>query len=582
MKNKYIYIIAALFSFSSCSQDFLTCEPQGSLNEATLTSPDGIELLCTAAYGSLHSPNASSWFMTFSGGGCNDWLYGDVRSDIAYKGGGGIADCSDFHAMEVFNGVYPTQSHIDGKWYNLYCSIQRANSAIRQLNKITNADWSQRNSRLGEMKFLRSYFFFELQRLFNRIPYFDENVPTADYVKISNVQYTRDEILGKISQDLKEAADLLPENQTDAGRVTKCAALALQAKVELYRAYKQDDNYTVTSIDKDNLTDVVKLCDEIIGKGKYQLLPDWQDLDLVKYENGPENIFSIQFSIHDGTVLNRTAWFFALCSPGGGGYGGCGFFQPSQNLVNSYKTDANGLPLLDTYNNGNIQTIEDGYSNNVDPRLDFVVGRPGVRWKTYAAEAYNDKWVRDLGTYGCFSSKRHLISSEQPDFWNLGMSDLNWNLIRYADVLLWKAEALIELNRQDEALDLINQVRARAKNSNYVLAWNNKSNVDYAANYNIGLYQPGVNCTWNQDFARKALRFERKLEFAMEGERIFDLVRWGNASDVMNEYFSNEKKIRTYMLDAKFTHGKDEYLPIPINQIQLSGGLYKQNPGYNK
>jgi hypothetical protein len=163
--------------------------------------------------------------------------------------------------------------------------------------------------------------------------------------------------------------------------------------------------------------------------------------------------------------------------------------------------------------------------------------------------------------------------------WNLGMCDLNWKLIRYADVLLWKAEALIELNRQDEAVELINDVRARAKNSSYVTDWT--TNARPAANYDISLYSPGVNCNWTQEYARKALRFERKLEFAMEGERFFDLVRWGVAGDVMNGYFAVEKKVRPYMGDAHFTHGKDEYLPIPSAQIELSHDLYKQNPKYN-
>lgn len=576
MNSKYIFccFTALLLLVSSCSEDFLEKNPLGSLNEGTLESKEGAELLCTAAYGALHSVNASDWFMTFSSGGCNGWLYSDVRSDIAYKGGGGISDCADFHAMEVFN-VYSTHGHINGKWYYLYCAVQRAASAIKVLKGISSDEWSERDSRLGEMMFLRANYFFELQRLFNRIPYFDENTPIGEYVKISNTAFTRDELLGKIAEELRQAAVLLPEKQEDAGRVTKYAALALEAKVALYKAYKQDENYSVTEIDKSSLEQVVSICDSIIGN--YSLLDDFQKLDLVKYDNGTEDIFSIQFSTIDGTQLNRTSWFFALCSPTAAKYAGCGFFQPSQNLVNSYRTDSNGLPLFDTYNDKNIQTVQDGYSNNVDPRLDFVVGREGVRWKTYTTAAYNVSWVRDPGTYGKFSSKRHLISPEDPDMWNLGMSRLNWKLIRYADVLLWKAEALIELKRESEAVNLINEVRLRTKNSTYVKNWAGNSN---AANYLINVYKPGENCTWTQEYARKALRFERKLEFAMEGERFFDLVRWGIASEVMNSYFQKEKTLRPYMDNAEFIHGKDEYLPIPSEQIQFSEGKYEQNPGY--
>ena len=580
MKISY-KILGAIFAMSvglvACSEDFLERPPLGTLNEGTLQSADGVELLCTSAYGALHSPNASAWFNTFSGGGCNGWLYSDVRSDVAYKGGGGIADCANFHAMEVFNGVYPQHDHINGKWFNLYASVQRAQSALRVLNNLTDEEFPARKSRIGEMKFLRSLFFFDLHRLFNRVPYFDENVAIGEYVDISNVEYTREELLDKIAADLGEAAALLPEYQNEVGRVNRYAAKALQAKVLLYRAYEHDASYSVKNINREVLEDVVSLCNEL--EGHYSLLADFQHLDLIAFDNGVESVFEIQFSHDDGTTLHRTSWMYALCSPTAAKYAGCGFFQPSQNLVNSYRTDENGLPLLDDYNAVSIITREDGLNNNVDPRLDFVVGRPGIRWKTYTTEAYGDNWVRDAGTYGKYGCKRHLISPEDPAMWELGMCDLNWDIIRYADVLLWKAEALIELDRHAEALPIINQIRERAKKSSYVKDWTNPTT--NAAKYVIDTYKDGVNCTWTKEFARKALRHERKIEFAMEGDRFFDLVRWGVAADVMNEYFAAERMHRPYMGEATFTHGKDEYLPIPSAQIELSHGLYQQNPFYN-
>lgn len=575
--NISFIIFAALLAMTSCSKDFLQRPPKGSLNESTLGSAEGAELLCTAAYGALHSTNADQWFMTFSTGGANGWLYSDVRSDIAYKGGGGIADCSNFHAMEVFDGVYPQHEHINGKWFNLYCAVQRAQSALRVLNSIPEDDWSERNVRIGEMKFLRAMYFFDLQRIFNRIPYFDENVEIGDYVNISNVEYTRDELLGLIAEDFTSAASLLPDVQKDKGRATRYAALAMEAKVNLYRAYRQGDDYSVTEIVPELLEKVVELCGKI--EGKYSLLPDFQQLDQIEYDNGAESLFEIQFSVDDGTELNRTSWMYALCSPCAAQYAGCGFFQPSQSLVNSYRTGVDGLPMPDNFNDVDIMTREDGMNNNVDPRLDFVVGRPDVRWKTYTDAPYAENWVRDATTYGKYSCKRHLISPEDPRMWNLGMCDLNWKLIRYADVLLWKAEALIELGRQDDAVSLINEVRRRARDSRYVTDWNDSSVP--AAKYVIDLYRPGENCTWTQEYARKALRMERKLELAMEGERFFDLVRWGVAADVMNAYFEKESHLRPYMGDAKFTHGKDEYLPIPSAQIELSHDLYQQNPRYN-
>ncbi len=580
MRKKYITLISialiALFG-TSCSDDFLERPPLGSISEGSLNTEEGVEMLCTAAYGALHSPNADAWFNTWQTGGALNWLYGDVRSDLAYKGGGGISDQPEFHAMETFEGVYPQHGHINGKWSNLYASVQRANSALVVLNNIDPKVFPNRNSRIGEMKFLRSCFFFDLLNLFGRIPYFDENCEIGDYVSISNREYTREEILDKIAKDLADAAELLPETQTEIGRVNKYTAYALQAKVLLYRAYEHNDNYDVANINEDILEKVIDLCDEL--EGRYNLLSDFQHLDLIEYDNGIESVFEIQFSHNDGTTLHRTSWMYALASPVGAKYAGCCFYIPSQSLANSYRTDENGLPYFDNFNDVRIQTVEDGKSNNVDPRLDFTIGRVGVRWKTYETEYFNESWCRDAGTYGTFCNKRHLISPEDPDMWELGMSDLNWKLIRYADVLLWKAEALIELGRQDEALDLINKIRRRAKNSAYVKDWNDPSQP--AANYKISEYKPGENCTWTQDYARKALRFERKLELALEGDRFFDLVRWGIAGEVMNDYFDYERTVRPYMGECKFTHGKDEYLPIPSAQIELSHGIYLQNSKYN-
>jgi len=156
-------------------------------------------------------------------------------------------------------------------------------------------------------------------------------------------------------------------------------------------------------------------------------------------------------------------------------------------------------------------------------------------------------------------------------------SSKNWELIRYADLLLWKAEALIELGRQNEALPLINEVRSRAAASTSLLKQEDGS---FTSNYKVEPYQPGVNCNWTQDYARQALQWERRLEFAIEGNRFFDLVRWGIAADYLNSYFASESKKRSYLQTAHFQKGRDEYLPIPLNQMNYSRGLYVQNTGW--
>ncbi|HWV70559.1 MAG TPA: RagB/SusD family nutrient uptake outer membrane protein [Pseudosphingobacterium sp.] len=579
--KSFISLLTMLVLLTSCKKDFLDNKPKGTVSGDDLDQPAAIEALCTAAYAALAGPEGENNGAHLSP--TTNWAYGEVRAETAYKGGGGIGDIWEFNAFETFVGVYATNGLLDRKWFNLYISVQRANNAIRYLNQVSEETFPEKNARLGEMKFLRAHFFFELNRLFNHIPYFDENVADGDYIKISNREFTRDQILEKIAAEFAAAAELLPTSQPQVARVTKYAAKAYQAKVTLYRAYKQNDDNTFVGTDLALLEQVVTLCDEV-GQGGYNLWTDFQHLSEVEQENGPESVFSIQHSINDGSTYGRINWSNLLNVPKGQAYGGDGFFQPSQNLVNSYQTDENGLPLLDAYNDTNIQTVQDGLNHAVDPRLDFTVGRLGVRWKNYEKEAYSADWAREPATYGYYSCKKFLVSPESPNMvkgWPWGGSSLNFQLIRYADVLLWKAEALIELGRESEAVSLINQIRERAKNSKYVLAWNNASETDYAANYQIATYQPGVNCNWTQEYARKALRFERKLELAMEGERFFDLVRWGIADQLLNnEYFSKEKALRGYLKNARFMRGRDEYFPIPQNQINFSAGLYQQNPGY--
>ena len=467
MKFKLITFIFISLGIIACSDDFLDSKPQGKLSDEILNTPAAIDALCTSAYSALAGPEGDN--LVFLSPTTN-WIYGDVRAETAYKGGGGISDIWEFHAFETFTGVYATNGLLDRKWFHMYISVQRANSAIRRLNEVSEEEVPLKNVRLGEMKFLRAHYFFELSRLFNKIPYFDENVETKDYINISNDEYTRDEILEKIIEEFKQAAELLPPTQPQAGRVTKYAALAYQAKATLYRAYKQNAlNNQVEEVNQTLLGNVVTLCDEVAAGG-YDLLADFQHLAEVEYEHGPESVFGVEYSIDDGTDLGRINWSNLVCTPRGPIYGGDGFFQPSQNLVNSYKTTAGGIPDFDNYNTGDILKAADGFAYNIDPRLDFTVGRIGIPWKNYTRN-YDERWSREPATYGQYSCKKFVVGPGSPYMvkgWPWGGSALNFQIIRYADVLLWKAEALIELGRQDEALPLINQIRNRAKNSKYV------------------------------------------------------------------------------------------------------------------
>ncbi|MGP1624134.1 RagB/SusD family nutrient uptake outer membrane protein [Bacteroides heparinolyticus] len=590
MKLKYLYILgAAALMNAGCNEDsFLDLKPQGSLSEAIMTSTEGADLLVNAAYAALGGPEGQSWSVWCHP--TSNWTYGEVRSDNAYKGGGGVGDLNEVHRMETFD-MDATNGFLDSKWYHLYCSVQRCNSALRVLNSATDEQVSGRASRIAEMKVLRAHYYFELSRLFNKIPYFDENVELTRYPDIPNNEFTRDEVLGKLAKEMLDAAEQLPESQPEVGRIHKYIALAYAAKIKLYRAYRQDEaSHAVTSINKDLLKEVVSLCDRVTASNRYGLLNDFQGLDLVANENGKESVFAIQYSMNDGTEnAGRINWSNLLNSPGGGSpYGGDGFFLPSQDLINAYQTDAAGLPDFNyqskadyswaVLNNG-VYTLENT-TPNVDPRLDFVVGRPNITWKTYS-EKPCEGWVRDKETYGYNCAKRFWVSPESSDMfngWPWGASQLNWQIIRYADILLWKAEALIELNEGDGlevARGLINQIRNRARNSVYVKDFNDRSK--NAANYLVNPYPADG---WNQEYARQALRREVRLEKALEGERFFDLVRWGIAETVMNKYIAAEADKRIYYVNARFSGGKDEYYPVPNNQYGFSGGKYVQNPGY--
>ena len=583
MKLKNILASLCVVMTTGCSDNFLENPPQGSLSDGVMNSPEAIELLVNAAYASLYGMTNEQ------GDPCmrptTNWSYGEVRADNAYKGGGGEGDVWDVHAMETFQ-MQSNNGNLDGKWFNLYSLISRCNSALRVLKAADPNEYKDRDMRIAEVKVIRAHHYFELVRLFNKVPYIDEDLKVSEYVDVPNDQFTRKEHLARIAGDLLDAAEDLPEKQGEVGRINRNIALAYAAKVKLYEAYEQDEQtHAVTGVNKQLLREVVDLIDEVKG---YDLLTDFQQLDMIAYENGPESVFSVQYSMNDGSSDGgRINWSNLLNSPGGNSpYHGDGFFLPSQDLINAYQTDENGLPVFDYQSRpdyGVVEFIDETHQNlsntepTVDPRLDFVVGRPTITYKTYR-ETPCQSWVRDRGVYGHNCAKRFWVSPESPDMikgWPWGASELNWQIIRYADLLLYKAEALIELGEDLEtARQLINRVRQRAMDSEYVKDFNDPTKD--AANYKIGLY-PAEG--WTQDYARQALRTEMRLEKALEGERFFDLVRWGIAKDVMTRYFEAEKDQRVYYQVAKFDAG-EEYFPIPVAQYNFSLGRYTQNYGY--
>lgn len=537
--------VAAMSLGASSCNDMLEMEPQGQFTTEQMND-ETVEGIMVAAYAGLQSHffgNNEAF-----AGPITNWIF-DVRSDDAYKGGGGVSMEANIHQLEISNILSDNVSCLN-KWQNNYFAISRCNKAIDAIQTAENI--SDSDNLIAQLKTLRAYFYFDLIRIFERIPYFVEN---QDPNSARADQYTREEIFNFIKKDLADAYKVLPATQDQPGRFNKYVAAAIYAKVAAF-THSWDE--------------VVTYSDYVIGSGQYQLYQNFLDMSKIEFNNRGESIMAIQFSTANNNAnINWCNLLNTTYSEGNLFGNGDDFFLASQNLVNAYRTDANGLPYLDgTFNDRKVTTNYDG---NIDPRLDFTVGRIGMPFRGYM---YNMNWTRAYDVYGEYSGKKSLIDPASPDMvqgFPWGASGLNFCLIRYADILLLKAEALIELNSDlQTARQLINDVRAKAARSvdpNYTPVDCNPS----IASYKVGQY-PAAG--WTQDYARRAVRMERRLELAMEGNRWFDLVRWGNAVETMNAYFTSESKVRSYLQGASMS--EDEiFLPIPLAEVENSGDLYK-------
>ena len=565
-----VLTVLALVGTTSCS-DFLDDQkPQGVLDSDMVKDPSNVDNLVISAYAVFTTAEDinSSFSM---------WNF-DVRSDDAYKGGNGTSDGDVFHQLEIEQGVLTTNWNINDMWVRLYNCISRVNSAISVL-ETTSDSYQLKAQRLGEMKFLRAYAHFLLKRLYKNIPFImDANLKQEDYNTLSNTEFTNDEGWQQIINDVEYAYSVLPVKQTDKGRPSKAAAAAFLTKAYLYKAYRQDDpsSNQVTSINREDLLKVIEYSNpDIYSAGGFDLEADFHNnfRPETQYENGVESIWAMQYSINDGTKYGNLNWSYGLIVPNIPGVtdGGCDFYKPSQNLVNAYRTDADGHPFIDTFNNKDYDLTQDA-----DPRLFLTVGLTGLPYEfnsKYMMDA-SSTWSRSDGPYGYYVTLKQNVDPDcgylvKGSWWGTPMNRI---VFRYADVLLERAEAYAQLNETGEAIKLVNEIRKRAKQSTGMIA-NYPS--DYGVKFNISTY----NGTYSQEDALKIVKMERRLEMGMESERFFDLVRWGEAEKVLNKYFAEETNNCSIYGDAHFTANKNEYLPIPFSQVAASDGHYTQNIG---
>lgn len=565
-----VLTVLALVGTTSCS-DFLDDQkPQGVLDSDMVKDPSNVDNLVISAYAVFTTAEDinSSFSM---------WNF-DVRSDDAYKGGNGTSDGDVFHQLEIEQGVLTTNWNINDMWVRLYNCISRVNSAISVL-ETTSDSYQLKAQRLGEMKFLRAYAHFLLKRLYKNIPFImDANLKQEDYNTLSNTEFTNDEGWQQIINDVEYAYSVLPVKQTDKGRPSKAAAAAFLTKAYLYKAYRQDNaaSNQVTSINREDLLKVIEYSNpDIYSAGGFDLEPDFHNnfRPETQYENGVESIWAMQYSINDGTKYGNLNWSYGLIVPNIPGVtdGGCDFYKPSQNLVNAYRTDADGHPFIDTFNNKDYDLTQDA-----DPRLFLTVGLTGLPYEfnsKYMMDA-SATWSRSNGLYGYYVTLKQNVDPDcgylvKGSWWGTSMNRI---VFRYADVLLERAEAYAQLNEAGEAIKLVNEIRKRAKQSTGMIA-NYPS--DYGVKFNISTY----NGSYSQEDALKIVKMERRLEMGMESERFFDLVRWGEAEKVLNKYFAEETNNCSIYGDAHFTADKNEYLPIPFSQVAASDGHYTQNIG---
>ncbi len=571
--------------FYSCKKEFLTHTPQGALSADVLATPGGVNGLLIGAYAALDGQDVGS--STPWGSSVSNFIWGSVLGTDASKG----SYSGDQQGLnEIFNySASTTNSFFDDKWKANYEGISRCNNVLKILPGVKGlADADNKNIE-AQGKFLRAHYYFDLYKIFNKVPYIDET--TTDFSQKNDVVIT-----DKIEADFLFAYNNLPETQGDAGRANKWAAGAYLAKVYMYEA---------------KFADAKALYDVIIPSGKTSLGVKYDLFSM--FENNfrpedekisPEAVFAVEMAANVGTssIDNGNQGDMLNFPYGSSPFGCCGFYQPRIDLVNSFRTDVNGLPYLDTYNDHPVKNDQGLFSSqaftpdagNLDPRVDWTAGRRGLPFNDWGLHPGAD-WIREQAYAGPYANKKNIYwqSTEKQyhdaSSWAPG-SAINYLVIRFADVLLLAAEADAQVGSLADAEALVNRVRNRAANpAGFVYKYIDNANplagfsATPAAKYVISPYPAGYFAS--KDVALKAIYFERKLELAMEGHRFFDLVRWGIAESTINTFITYERQFSSDILaGTHYTAPKNNYNPIPQNEIDITtvGGqkTLTQNPGY--
>jgi len=593
IKRKFLILssLAIILVVAACSKKFLDKPPLGTLNPQIMANEKGVQGLLIGAYSLVDGEGTSG--DGFASGASN-WIFGGVAADDAYKGSD-PTDVGVAAPMEQWVTLDPTNGAIPQKWAACYAGAARCNDVLATLALASDVTADKAAAITAQVRFLRAFYHFELKKIFGNIPYADETLTPE------NTDNTVD-AWPKIEADLTAAIGGLPATWPgEPGRANVWAAKALLAKVYMFE-HKYSDAYPI-------LTDVMAN-GKTSGGAAYALNDHFYSNFNPAQKNSAESVFAAQTSVQDNSSVDwggdpNGNYGDILNFPYTGGPGACcGFYNPSQSLANSFKTDGTtGLPLADPYS-GPAVSAESGtaYSGTVDPRIDWTMGRPGIPYLDWGLHP-GTAWIRNPTNDGNKSPIKNVYAASQKNLTDVGSAywgptELvanNVNIIRFADVILWAAECEVEANDLTSAANHVNLIRNRMMA--HPEAWVKTGPGGNAGNYNAAsaIYTSGANADnykiglypvpfASQDAGRTAVRTERQLELAMEGQRFFDLVRWGTAATTINAFIEREKAARPLKANAVFTANKNEYMPIPqseIDNLNSDGTQHlKQNQGY--
>lgn len=544
-----ILTLGAALTFTSC-EDFLTEEVRGQLNlDSYFTTVEECESYITGCYQDI---TCGGWWNINT-----VWLLSEMCSDDAWMGNTTQSQ-SDYISLAHYQGNGASNGPISNFWQYRYKGILRCNVAVNQISQVEVTDTQLRDQLVGEARFLRGYFYFELVRNFGGVPLITDFLQPED---VSNIpRSSAEEVYKFIEEDLLAASEVLPESYEAAkvGRATKGAALGLLGKVYLYQEKWQEAH------------DVLKT---VIDSGVYDLLPEFGQVWDLEYDNSIESLFEVQYEYHATLALGGSLATVTGARNGpGDGWSWC---QPTANLENAYIEAGDTVRLKWTIIKSGCTEIagENRFNefienNSTVTNADELIEKYGWDKNCYIINPAQHKSARIIRKY-------FLPLEDRPEVYNTDKSPLNHRILRFADVLLMYAEACNELGQDGDAQEALNRVRTRAK-------------------------LPAVTATGHQ--LRDAIRQERRLELAFEQNRLYDIRRWKddsgqpviasilgpngsfvqwNLNEATRDPLEWENQGESSDKGSTFQLNRDLVFPIPLNEITMSNGVLEQNPGWN-